>query len=152
MSATAYIATTYKKEILQGIHLSSDTYKFLLVKPSPSGTYDATLTNVGTPGSGSPSTSNVGTDEVSGTGYTSGGNTLSGFSVSSSGTTAWLTFTDTSWASSTISAAFGVIYNSTQSGKVVCVIDFGGTFSDTAGTFTYSFPTADATHAQIRLA
>jgi hypothetical protein len=152
MSASAVIATSYKKEILQGIHLSTDTYKFLLVKPSPSGTYDATLANVGTPGTGTPSTTNVGTDEVSGTGYTSNGNTLSGFSVSSSGTTAWLTFSDTSWASSTISARYGVIYNSTQSGKVVCVIDFGGTFSDSSGTFTYSFPSADASNAQIRLA
>ena len=150
--ATSAIATTYKKEILQGVHLSTDTYKMLLIKPSPSGTYDSTLTNVGTPGSGTPSSSNVGTDEVSGTGYTSGGNTLSGFSVSSSGTTAWLTFSNTSWASSSISAIAAVIYNSTQSGKVVAVIDFGGTFTDASGTFTVNFPVADASNAIIRLA
>src|SRR5258708_40247875 len=101
---TSAVATSFKKEILQGIHLAADTYKILLIKVGCAGTFDATLTNVGTPGSSAPSTSNVGTDEASGTGYTTGGNTLAGFSVSSSCTQARVTFTHPPWASSFISA------------------------------------------------
>jgi hypothetical protein len=151
-SVTSAIATSYKKEILQGTHLTTDTYKILLIKPSCSGTYDASMTNVGTPGTGTPSTSNVGTDEASGTGYTSGGVTLTGFSVSSSGTTAWLTFNNASWSSSTISAIGAIIYNNDEGGKVVAVLSFGGTVSDTNGTFTITMPTADASNALIRIA
>ncbi len=149
---TSALATSYKKEILKGVHLDTDTYKILLIKPSPGGTYDASNTNVGTPGTGSPSSSNVGTDEASGTGYTTGGKTLTSFAVSSSGTTAWLDFDDVSWTSSTISAIGAIIYNSSQGNKIVAVIDFGGTVSDTAGTFSIIMPVADASNALIRLA
>jgi hypothetical protein len=148
---TSAICTSFKQEILSGVHLSTDTYKILLIKPGAAGTYDANITNVGTPGTGTPSTSNVGTDEASGTGYTSGGLTLSGRSTSNGSGTAWLTFSSPSWASSSISAIAAIIYNSTQSNKAVAVLDFGGTVTDTNGTFTITFPIADATHALIRI-
>lgn len=153
MSVTSALCTSYKKELLSGVHLSSDTYKILLLKVGATGTYDAGVTNVGTPGTGSPTTANVGTDEASGTGYTTGGVTMSGFTTSSSGTTAWIDWTvDPSWASSSISAIGAIIYNSTESNKAVAVISFGGTITDTSGTFTITLPTADASNAIIRLA
>jgi hypothetical protein len=153
MSVTSALCTSFKKELLSGIHLAADTYKILLLKVGATGTYDAAVTNVGTPGTGSPTTSNVGTDEASGTGYTTGGVTMSGFTTSSSGTTAWIDWTvDPSWAASSISAIGAVLYNSTQSNKAVAVISFGGTITDTSGTFTITLPTADASNAIIRLA
>jgi hypothetical protein len=153
MSVTSALCTSFKQEILQGVHISTDVYKILLLKVGATGTYDATVTNVGTPGTGSPTTANVGTDEASGTGYTTGGVTMSGFTTSSSGTTVWIDWTtDPSWAASSISAIGAIIYNSTRTNKAVAVISFGGTITDTSGTFTITLPTADATNAIIRLA
>lgn len=153
MPLTAAMATSYKNELFQGVHLAADTYKIALIKVGATGTYDATMTNVGTPGSGAPSTSNLGTDEVTGAGYTSGGATLAGFTTSQSGTTAWLDFTvDPTWAASTISAIGAIIYNSTKSGKVAAVLDFGGTITSTNGTFTVTLPAAAAATALLRIA
>lgn len=149
---TSALCTSYKEEILQGVHEAGDTYKMLLIKVAPSGTYDAAITNVGTPGSGSPSTSNVGTDETSGTGYTSGGVTLSGFTIGSSGTTAWIDWTtDPEWTGATFNAVGAVIYNSSQSNKAVAVLDFGGTKGGTGVTLTVELPAADASNAIIRI-
>jgi hypothetical protein len=152
MSVTSALCTSYKKELLSGVHLSSDTYKILLLKVGATGTYDAAVTNVGTPGSGSPTTANVGTDEASGTGYTTGGVTMSGFTTSSSGTSVWIDWTtDPSWAASSISAIGAVLYNSTQGNKAVAVISFGGTITDTSGTFTITLPAPGAGTAIINL-
>lgn len=153
MTITTAICTSFKQEVLAGVHEAADTYKIALIKVGHAGTYGAGVTNVGTPGSGSPTTSNLGTDEVTGTGYTSGGATLSGFTTGSSGTTAWIDFTtDPSWASSSISAVGAIIYNATQGNKTVGCFDFGGTVTSTNGTFTAQLPAADASNALIRIA
>jgi hypothetical protein len=149
---TSALCTSFKKEILEGVHESGDTYKMLLIKVAPSGTYDAAITNVGTPGSGAPSTSNVGTDEVTGTGYTSGGVTLAGYTTGSSGTTAWIDWTtDPSWSTATLSAIGAIIYNATQGNKAVAVLDFGGTKTVAGVDFTIQLPAADASNAIIRI-
>lgn len=152
MSITTAMATSFKLEIVDGTHAAADVYKLLLIKVGATGTYDATLTNVGTPGSGTPSSSNVGTDEASGTGYTSGGVTLSGRSVTNQSGTACIDFTTPTWASSTISAIGAVIYNSTKSNKVVGCFSFGGTITSTAGTFTATMPTVGASTSLLRVA
>jgi len=93
------------------------------------------------------------TNEVSGTGYTAGGNTLSVSQVpTSTSTTAWLDFSDTTWTSATITANGALIYNSSQSNKAVAVLAFGGDKTSTNGDFTIVFPTADSTNAIIRIA
>ncbi len=145
MPITSAICTSFKKEILEGVHESTDTYKLALIKASPAGTYGAATVNY------SDVTGN--SDEVSGTGYSAGGVTLSGFTTGSSGTTAWIDWTtDPAWASATISADGFIIYNSSQGNKAVCVVDFGGTHTVThTGTFSVTFPAADASNALIRL-
>jgi hypothetical protein len=70
----------------------------------------------------------------------------------SSGTTAYLSFSNTSWSTATITARGALIYNSTQSNAAVAILDFGSDKTSTAGTFTIVFPTADATDAIIRIA
>jgi hypothetical protein len=136
MASTAAICNSYKQEILQGIHQSADVYKVALYNP---GTLDKTTTAY------------TATGEVSGTGYSAGGATMSGFTVSISGDTAYIDWTtDPSWSSSTITASTALIYNSSRSNKAVAVLTFTST-SSTNGTWTLVLPAAGAT-ATITLA
>lgn len=152
---TSALCNTYKQEILQGVHLAADVYKFVLIKSAGTGTYNASTVGAGTPGTGSPSTSNVGTDEVATSGtYTAGGTTLSGFSATLQGSTAVLDFTaPAAFTSATISADGLLIYNSTRSNKSVAVYAFaGGPIVSTAGTFTITMPAVGSGTSMIRVA
>jgi hypothetical protein len=100
------------------------------------------------------------TNEVSGTGYTAGGNALTKIDPTSSGTTAFTDFADTTWSTATITARGALIYNttpntasgSTVANAAVAVLDFGGDKTSTAGDFTIQFPAADSSNAIIRIA
>lgn len=138
MAITAALCNSYKQEILQGVHEAADTYKIALF------TSTATLSKA--------TTAYAATNEVTGTGYTAGGATLSGFAVTLSTDTAVLDFSDATWASSTITARGALIYNSTQTNKAVAVLDFGADITSTAATFTVTFPAAVAATGLIRIA
>ena len=145
MAITTAMCTSFKGELLGGTHdLDTHTLKLALIKDSPSGTYGAATTNY------SDVTGN--SDEASGTGYTTGGQNLDGATISTTGTTAIVDFTDEVFSNVTTSADGCIIYNSSASNKAICVIDFGGTVSATAGDLTIEFPTADASNAVIRIA
>jgi hypothetical protein len=90
-------------------------------------------------------------NEVVGTGYTAGGNTLTGKAISFSGTTVWLTFSSTSWTASTIVARGALIYDSTRANAAIAVLDFSSDKTATANTFTIQMPTAAAGTALIRI-
>ena len=93
------------------------------------------------------------TNEVSGTGYSAGGGTLTRVDPSSSGTTAFTTFSDLTFSTATVTARGALIYNDTASGDpTVIVLDFGADKTSTAGDFTIQFPTADSSTAIIRIA
>ncbi len=109
-----------------------------------SGTYGVATTNY------SDVTGN--SDEASGTNYSAGGQNLDGATIAVSGTTAHVDFTDEVFSNVTVSSAGCIIYNSSASNKAICVIDFGGTVSATAGDLTIEFPAADASNAVIRIA
>ena len=150
MAITQAMSTSFKVEILDGIHnfgtgvvratTAADTFKIALYTSS------ATL--------GASTTAYTTSDEVPSTGgYTAGGNTLAVSVVpTSTGTTAYLSFSNTSWANATITARGAMIYNATQSNKAVAILDFGSDKTSTSGTFTINFPTADASNAIIRIA
>ena len=145
MSVTTAMTTSFKQELLQGLHdLDGHTLKLALIKSSESGTFGAASTNF----------SNItdSSDEASGTGYSSGGATLGSVSIALDGTTATVDFADVSFSNSTISASGAMIYNSSASNRAIAVISFGGTVASTAGTFTVTMPTADSSNAIIRLA
>jgi hypothetical protein len=94
-------------------------------------------------------------NEVSGTGYTAGGNTLTistNPTNGGSGTTVYLSFSNTTWTSSTITARGALIYKSGGTNPSVAVLDFGSDKSSSNGDFQIQFPTADATSAIIRIA
>ena len=145
MSVTTAMTTSFKQELLQGLHdLDGHTLKLALIKSGESGTFGASSTNF----SNITDTS----DEASGTGYSSGGATLGSVAITTSGTTAFVDFADVSFSNSTISASGAMIYNSSASNRAIAVISFGGTVASTAGTFTVTMPTADSSNAIIRLA
>lgn len=126
MAITTAVCNSFKQEILEGVHESTDTYKIALYTDA------ATL--------GASTTAYSATNEVSGSGYSAGGLTLSGLSTGLSGSTAYLTFTDPVWSNSTITARGCLIYNSSQSNKSVAVFDFGQNVSSVNGSFTVDFP------------
>lgn len=142
MSISQAMTTSFKQELMQGVHnFTSHTFKIALYTSS------ATLS--------AATTAYSATNEVSGTGYTAGGNTLTvtGGAVSVSGTTAFVDFSDSTWGTSTITARGAVIYNSSVAGNpAVAVLDFGADKTSTAGDFTVVFPTADAASAIVRIA
>lgn len=149
MAITQAMCTSFKVEILDGIHAfgttvvraatTADTFKIALF------TSAASL--------GANTTAYSTSNEVSGTGYTAGGASLTvSTAPTSSGTTALLDFDDVTWTTATITARGALIYNSTQSNKAVAVLDFGSDKTSTAGNFTIVFPTADASNAIIRIA
>ena len=100
----------------------------------------------------STTTAYTSSGEVVGTGYTAGGNTLVGNAISYSGTTAWITFNNSSWTVATITARGALIYDSTRANAAIAVLDFGSDKTSTASTFTVQMPAAGATTALIRIA
>ena len=116
-------------ELLSKTHdFTSDTFKLALYTASPYTT---------------ASTVYVVTSESSGTEYSAGGNTLAGNAVSNVADIATVDFTDSVWGDptpATFSAAYGALYNSSASNKLVVILDFGGTKSCSNGTFTVTFP------------
>ena len=90
-------------------------------------------------------------NEVTGTGYTAGGLSLTIIPPNFSNTdqTAFVSFLPAIWNPASFTTRGALIYNSTT-GAAVCVLNFG---SDkvTTGTFTVQFPTASATDAIIRI-
>lgn len=142
------MCTSFKQELLVATHnftaSTGHAFKLALIKATPTGTYGAASTNY------SNITGN--TDETSGTNYTAGGWALTSATPVTSGTTAYCDFTDISQASATFSTDGCMIYNTSSTNRSVSVHDFGGTKSPSAGTFTVTFPTPDATNAIYRLA
>lgn len=156
MAISQAICTSFKQEILQGIHNFTN------------GSGGGTTTTTGTGNTfklalytssaslGAGTTAYATTNEISGTGYSAGGGTLTNVTPSTSGTTALTDFADLTFSSSTITARGALIYNSSTTAgsadRAVLVLDFGGDKTSTAGDFTIQFPTADASNAIIRIA
>lgn len=130
MGATACVTDQFKQDLLNGRAFSSDTIKIAL--------YTAASASLG-----KSTTAYTTTGEITGTGYTAGGQTLSGFTVGLSGDTAYLTWTNPSWTSATITADTALIYDSSNSNHAIAVLTFGSTTS-TNGTWTLQFPAAGA--------
>jgi len=138
-----FLCTSFKVEILKSVHNfttgTGDTFKLALYDNSASFT--------------AATTAYTATNEVSGTGYSAGGGTLTNVTPTSSGTTAFIDFDDLTFSTATITARGALIYNSSAAGNpAVCILDFGADKTSTAGDFTIVFPTADASNAIVRIA
>ena len=142
-----FMCTSFKQELLEGAHnfknSGGDTFKLAMYTNSAS--FNAATTAYTT------------SNEVSGSGYSAGGGTLTRVDPSLSGTTALTDFSDLTFTSATVTARGALIYNTTTgSGSgttdTVVVLDFGSDKTSTAGDFTIQFPAADASNAIIRIA
>lgn len=147
VAPTQALCTSFKSELLSALHdfdnPAGNTFNLAL--------FAAAASVVGTFGAATTNFSQMGSDEVSGTGYTSGGIALSSVSPTTSGTTAFIDFADATFSTVTITSSGGLIYNTTNGNRAVAVLNFGGDRSATAGDFTVQFPTADASNAIIRI-
>jgi VCBS repeat-containing protein len=141
MAISQAMCSSFKQQLFLGEHdLDTDTIKLALY--TSAATLDASTTVYTT------------SNEVSssGTNYTAGGNTLTGATVSLSGTTAFVDFADTSWLTATITARGALVYNASKSNKAIAVLDFGSDKTSTNGTFTVQMPANTASDALIRIA
>ena len=131
------LTTSFKQDILLGVHdLDTDDIKMALF--------------LATADLGAATTVYTTTGETSGTGYTAGGKTLTGVTVLTSGTTAYVDFADPSWNPANFTARGALIYNASKSNKAIAVLDFGSDKTATT-TFTVQMPANTATSALIRI-
>ena len=153
MAITTALSNAFKLELLKGNHdFDNDTFRVALIKENPTGTYNATTVAY----------TELGSDQASGTGYTSTFDTVSTGAQAAiatgypqmDGTTAVMDFDDAVFTSVTVQADGCILYNpnADSAANVIAVFDFGGTVSATAGDLTIEFPAADASNAVIRIA
>jgi hypothetical protein len=129
--------TSFKAELYEGIHdLIDDTIKIALFNANADLSASTTVYSTN--------------QEVTGTGYTAGGNTLTGATVRSSGTTAYVSFDNTSWSSASFTSRGALIYNSSKANRSIAVLNFGSDKIVTNGTLTIEFPSNDVTSAILR--
>jgi hypothetical protein len=129
--------TSFKAELYEGIHdLIDDTIKIALFNANADLTASTTAYSTN--------------QEVTGTGYTAGGNTLTGATVRSSGTTAYVSFDNTSWSSASFTSRGALIYNFSKANRSIAVLNFGSDKIVANGTLTIEFPSNDVTSAILR--
>ena len=138
-----FMCTSFKKELLEAKHnfLNSGGSTFQIALYTDSASFTAATTAY------------TSSNEITGTNYSAKGNTLTRVDPTTSSTTAYTDFADTSWSTATFSAMGAMIFNDSVSGDpAVVILDFGALKTATAGTFTIAFPAADASNAIIRIA
>lgn len=129
--------TSFKKELYEGIHdLLTDTIKIALYTANAD--IDANTTVY------------VATNEITGTGYTAGGNTLTGTTVNSENGVAYVSFDNTTWASASFTCRGALIYNSTKANRSIAVLNFGSDKTVLNQTFQIQFPPNIPNSAIIR--
>ena len=143
MAISTAMCTSFKQEILEAVHnfknTGGSTFNLALYTSSAS--------------LGASTTAYTTSNEVSGTGYTAKGASLTRVDPSTSGTTALTDFSDLTFSSSSITARGALIFNDSASGEPsVCSLDFGADKTSSSGDFTIQFPAADASNAIIRIA
>lgn len=135
MSIVQTQTTSFKKELYTAVHnLATDTIYIALYTANADLNADTTVYSA--------------TEEVSGTGYTAGGQALTGVQISSSGYVAYANWDNVSWTAA-LTARCALIYNVTQGNKSIAVLDFGSDKTSTT-TFTITMPANTSTTALIR--
>lgn len=132
------LTNSFKQEVFEAVHdFTTDTFKIALYTSSAN--LDQSTTEY------------TATGESSGSGYTAGGLVLTGTTVTLSGTTAYIDFSDATWSGASFTARGALIYNSSKSNKAVAVLDFGAD-KVASGNFVVKFPANDASSALLRFA
>ena len=135
------MCTSFKAEVAQGLHnftrTTGNVFKIALYVATAD--LSASTTVYTTSG------------EASGTNYTAGGIALTNITPTTSGTTGYWSFETATFTNVTLSCAGGLIYNSTNANRAVCVLNFGGTIVKTAQNLVVTFPTAGETSSVLRI-
>jgi len=141
MAITQAVCNSFKKELLDGVHdLDSGGDAFKLALYTSQATINAATTSFTTG------------NEVAASGqYASGGSQLQSQQTSVASGVAIVDFADLSFTGVTLTARGALIYNSTDSNRAVCALDFGGDKTATAGTFTIQFPAFTTSAAILRI-
>jgi hypothetical protein len=138
MAITSAVCNSFKQQCMLGEHdLDTDVLKIALFTDA------ATL--------GASTTAYSTSNEVVGTGYTAGGETISGVTVTLDGSVAIVDFADVTWTAASFTARGALIYNSSKSNKAIAVFDFGSNRTASDGDFVVVVPAAAAATAVIRL-
>jgi len=138
MAIVQALANTFKEDLMDTTaNLEANTLKVAL--------FDNTATL------SSATTAYATANEVTGTGYTAGGEAMTGMAVTLDGSTAIFDADNVSWANATITAQAALIYNNSLSNAAIAVLDFGGNKTSTNGTFEIQMPNANASTALIRI-
>lgn len=136
MSIVQTQTTSFKKELYQGIHdLLTDEIRIALYTGFADLNADTTVYSS--------------TGEITGTGYTATGQVMTGVTVQSSGSTAYVSFANVTWNPAVFTARCALIYNATKGNKSIAVLDFGSDKTAT-NTFTITMPANTPTAALIR--
>ena len=153
MAITSAICNSFKQEILvEGHNFTNGADAFKLALFTSSATLSKSTTAYTAPSDGTASPTNTHEVSSTSTGYTTGGNALTSTTPVLSGDTACVKFADTSISSASFTARGCLIYNSTNSNKAVCAVNFGADKTVTSGTFTIQFPAQTAGNAIVQIA
>ena len=153
MAITSAICNSFKQEILvEGHNFTNGADSFKLALFTSSATLSKSTTAYTAPSDGTASPTNTHEVSSTSTGYTTGGNALTSTTPVLSGDTACVKFADTSISSASFTARCCLIYNSTNSNKAVCAVNFGADKTVTSGTFTIQFPAQTAGNAIVQIA
>ena len=141
---TNAICNSFKQELLQAEHdfdtSGSGGNKFKLALYTSTATLGKSTTSYSTTG-----------QVTSPAGYTAGGSALVNSGTSLSVNTAITNYANLSFTGVTLTARGALIYNTSNANSAVCVLDFGGDKTATAGTFTVQFPAFTSTAAILRI-
>ena len=142
MAITQAVCNSFKQEVLEGIHdFENGGDQFYLSLYSSAANLSAATTVY------------TSTNEVGDTGtYAAGGGLLTSQNTSLDGSVGIVDFADLSFTGVTLTARGALIYNSTETKKAVCVLDFGADKTATSGTFTIQFPAFTSSAAILRIA
>lgn len=139
MAITQGVCNSFKLEVMNAVHdLDTDDLRIALYTEES--------------GLGPTVTEYTSTGESTGSGYTAGGQPLTGAVVSLDGSVAIVDFNDVVWPNATISAAGALIYNASKGNRAIAVLSFNGTKESTEGDFSVIMPVPDAANAVIQLA
>ena len=133
------LTTSFKVDMLNGKqNVASDTLKMSLY------TAYATLNQ--------DTTAYTSANEISGTGYTAGGETLSNVTINSGSNTVYVSFSNVVWSPAQFTTRGALIYNATKSNASIAVLDFGSDKIQTGNnTFTVTLPPDTESSALIRI-
>jgi hypothetical protein len=138
MAISQVLCTSFKKELLEATHnFGSHGFKIALYTDAATLNADTTVY----------STDN----EVSGTGYSAGGEVITATTVSSGDGVGFVNFSNATWASSSFTARGALIYNTSAGNKAVMTLNFGDNKTSNSSTFTVAMPADTSTTALIRI-